>query len=194
MHAAHTDHGGAAEPTPEVPRIAGYLAEFETPEDLKRAAVEVRDAGFKAWDCYSPFPVHGIDEAMGIKRTILPVLVFVAGFGGAIGGILLQWWTNAIDYPYLISGKPIFSAPANVPIVFETMVMGAAFTAGLGMLFLNNLPEWYHPTLKSEKFRRVTTDGFFLAISAKDPKFNPEKTRKLLEGFRNVTSVEALED
>src|SRR5262245_49795438 len=100
--------------------LYGVLAEFPDSHDLIEGAKVVRDAGFDKWDCYSPFPVHGIDPAMGIKRTILPWVVFGGGLTGCAVGLALQWWTNAFDWPWLVSAKPFFSLPANIPITFET--------------------------------------------------------------------------
>src|SRR5687767_12561545 len=100
-------------------QLHGLLAEFDTPGALKKAAAEVRDAGFKKWDCYSPFPVHGLDPAMGIKMTPLPKMVFGAGAGGLLLGVGLQWWTSAHHWPNIVSGKPFWSIPANIPVAFE---------------------------------------------------------------------------
>jgi mono/diheme cytochrome c family protein len=161
--------------------VYGVLAEFDTPGELVAAARKVRDAGYKEFDCFSPFPVHGIDEAMGIKRTILPVLIFGGGFTGTIGGILLQWWTNAYDWQWNISGKPTWSIPANVPIAFETTILLSVFTAFFGMWILNKLPQVWHPYFRVERFGRVTDDAFLLGIEAKDERFDLAGTTKLLK-------------
>jgi len=163
-------------------KLWGYLAEYESPGALKKAAAEVRKAGFKKFDCYSPFPVHGIDPAMGIKMTILPILVFCAGVAGTGLAILLQWWANAYDWPWIVSGKPFFSLPANIPIGFEVTVLLAAFTAFFGMWGLNKLPQVWHPLFSKERFLKVTNDGFFIAIEAEDEKFDADGTKELLEG------------
>src|SRR3954468_2787452 len=105
--------------------LYGVLAEYDTPGELIEAAKRVRDAGYTEFDCFTPFPVHGIDEAMGIKRTILPVLIFGGGFFGTAGGLFLQWWMNAHNWPWIVSGKPAWSIPANVPIGFETTILMA---------------------------------------------------------------------
>ena len=101
-------------------KLAGYLVEFETAGELLSAAEKVRDAGFKNWDCFTPFPVHGLDDAMGMGPTKLPLLVLVGGASGAFLGMLMQWWMNTIDYPLIISGKPMWSIPANIPVGFES--------------------------------------------------------------------------
>jgi hypothetical protein len=175
------------------PKTFGYLAEFEDVESFLSAARQVRDAGYTHWDAHTPFVVHGLDEAMGIRKTILPWLVFGAGATGCAVGLGLQYWTNAVDYPFLISGKPFFSLPANIPVVFELTILFAAITAMFGMLILNGLPKLYHPVLKSKRFRRSTTDRFFISIEADDPRFDPAATRELIESL-SPAAIEELED
>jgi len=167
-------------PLPENGALYGVIAEYDTPGELVEAARKGRDAGYTEFDCFSPFPVHGIDEAMGIKRTILPLIIFAVGFSGTLGGILLQWWTNAYDWKWNISGKPTWSIPANVPIAFETTILLSVFAAFFGMWILNKLPQVWHPYFRLERFGRVTDDAFLLGIEAKDEQFDNEKTTKLL--------------
>ena len=167
----------------ESPRVVGILAEFDGPERLKAAAAGVREAGYTRFEAYSPFPIHGIDAAMGRRRTCLPWLVLGGGIAGGLGALLLQWWTNAIDYPYIISGKPLFSLPANIPITFEAIILLAALAAFGGGLVLSGLPEWFHPLHARERFRRATTDGFFLSIDADDDKFGQTETAELLRSL-----------
>ena len=176
------------------PELYGLMAEFEDVTAVVEAARKVRDAGFTQWDVHSPFPIHGIDKAMGTKPTILPWLVLGGGITGLIAGVLLSWWTNAVNYPYLISGKPQWSFAANVPVIFETTVLFAALTAVFGMLILNKLPLLYHPLFKQKKFLRVTNDRFFVVIEAIDPKFNREKTKALLSSAGAKTIEEVLEE
>lgn len=175
------------------PVLAGYLAEFENVDAILAAAIKVRDAGFKHWDVHSPFPIHGIDEAMGIKPTILPWLVLGGGLAGLLGGLVMQWWMNAVDYAFFISGKPLFSLPAFIPVVFECTIAGAAFTAVFGMLFLNRLPMLYNPLFKSERFRRATNDRFFIVIDSDDARFDEAGTREFLQSL-NPTALERVED
>lgn len=160
--------------------LYGVIAEYDTPGDLIEAARKVRDAGYTEFDCYSPFPVHGIDDAMGIRRTILPVLIFGGGVAGALGGLLLQWWMNAYNWPWNISGKPAWSIPANVPIAFECAILLAVFTSFFGMWILNRLPQVWHPFFRSERFNHVTDDAFMLGIEASDRRFDPVATPRLL--------------
>ena len=135
--------------------LYGVLAEFNDPHDLVEGAKVVRDAGFDKWDCYSPFPVHGIDPAMGIKATILPWVVFGGGVTGCAIGLAMQWWTNALDWPWLVSAKPFFSLPANIPITFETTILLSALTTFFAMWGLNRLPRYWHPFFRSERFHKL---------------------------------------
>ena len=174
-------------------KLYGYLVELDKVDELLIGAAKVRDAGYTHWDAHTPFVIHGLDAAMGIKKTILPYIVFGAGLTGTAAGILLQWWTNAIDYPFLISGKPLFSLPANIPIAFETTILFAAISALVGMLALNGLPRLSHPLFASRAFKRVTDDRFFISIEASDPLFDATKTRELLQSITDQP-VEGIED
>ncbi len=186
----HVEH---PEPQAEAPVFAGLLAEFKDVDSVVTAARAVRDAGFTRWDVHSPFPIHGIDRAMGIRPTILPCLVLGGGIVGLISGLALQWYTNAFDYPFLVSGKPLLSVPAWIPVVFETTVLFAALTAVFGMLGLNRLPMLYNPLFKNAVFRRVTSDRFFIVIYADDPKFDAVAAQSLLQSL-GALSVERVED
>ncbi len=179
-HSHDPSHGTEGADPNDNGQLYGVLAEYDTPGELIEAARKVRDAGYTEFDCFSPFPVHGIDEAMGIKRTILPLLVFGGGCAGAVGGILLQWWANAYNWPWNISGKPTWSIPANVPIAFETTILLAVFTSFFGMWILNKLPQVWHPFFRLERFGRVSDDAFLLGIEAKDGRFDAAATTKLL--------------
>lgn len=177
-------------------QIYGMLAEFDGPAELYHAAEMVRDAGYSRWDTHTPFPIHGMEDAMGIKRTILPVLVAGGGFTGAVLGYLMQWWMSQ-DYKLLVQGKPWGHLIDGgwepfVPIIFELGVLLAAFTAIFGMLAMNGLPRWNHPLMKKSRFLRSSQDKFFVSIEANDPSFDPEKTRVLLEraGARAIEFVE----
>ena len=166
--------------------VAGMLAEFETPGDLVRAAVEVRKAGYRDWDAHSPFPVHGLDQAMGIKDTVLGWIVFGGGCFGCSVAVLMQWWMNAIDYPFIISGKPFWSLPANIPIIFELTILFSALSAFFGMLILNGLPKHHHWTFFDQRFERVTSDKYFISIEASDPSFDIVKSCALLESAGSI--------
>jgi len=175
------------------PRLAGYLAEFETADALFLACRRMRDEGYTRWDAHTPFPVHGLDDAMGLSATKLPYLVLGGAACGAGLGLLLQWWTNAIDYPVIISGKPLFPLPANIPVIFEMTVLFGALSAFLGMLVFNGLPHYHHPLHKSVRFKRATRDRFFISVEAGDPRFEAAKTRALLQSLGS-SAVEDLEE
>jgi hypothetical protein len=179
---------------PQLPKGScyGLLAEFTTPAALYHACEQVRDSGFTRWDAHTPFPVHGLDKAMGLRRSPLPWIVLVMGLTGAAVGFGLQWWVHSSAYPLVISGKPHLAWPAYVPITFEVGVLFAALGALLGMLGLNRLPMHYHPLFRSKVFERVTDDAFFISIESWDPRFDPTGTRTLLESL-GARSVELLE-
>ena len=171
--------------------LHAVLAEYDTPGELIDAAKVVRDAGYTQWDCHSPFPVHGIDPAMGIKPTILPWLVFGAGILGMGGSLLLVWWMNTHNWPWIVAGMPAFSLPANIPIIFESTILLAALTAFFGVWALNRLPKLWNPLFKSDRFLKATDNGFFIAIEASDPQFEREKAEALLQGA-GATAVETI--
>jgi hypothetical protein len=164
-------------------RLAGLLLELDSPEALMTASFKVRDAGYTRWDAHSPFPVHGLDQAMGLRPTLLPWIVMGGGVTGCLVGLGLQWWTNAVNYPFIISGKPSWSIPANIPVTFELTVLFAAFAAFLGMIILNGFPRWHHPVFSSRRFRRATVDRFFISIEAEHPEFDEATTSEFLRSL-----------
>ncbi len=174
------------------PRLWGLLGELTDAQDLLHAAEIVRDAGYTRWDAHAPYPVHGLNDAMGIRQTRLPLFVLGGGLTGGALALLMQWWMNAVDYKYLISGKPFFSLPANIPVFFELTVLFAALGAFGGMLAFNLLPEYNHPLFRSERFRRATQDRFFISIEARDPRFDEATARELLAraGCGHIEAVE----
>ncbi len=170
-------------------KLYGLLAEYESPGALIEAAKEVRKAGYTKFDCHSPFPVHGIDPAMGIKPTILPMFSFVAGISGLALAILMQTWMNNWTYPWNVGGKPLISLPMQIPIAFEVTVLLAAFATFFGMWGLNKLPQVWHPLFTSDLFMKASCHGFFVAIEAEDPKFDAETTKSTLEAA-GATTIE----
>jgi hypothetical protein len=162
-------------------KIYGLLAEFDTPTQLVDAANEIREAGYTKTDAFSPFPLHEIDEALGIKRSILPYMVFCGGVIGLLSGLGLQFFVHVIDYPIIVGGRPHFSLPSFIPPMFELTILLAAFTAVFGMLFLNGLPQPYHPVFNVPRFALATREKFFLLIETADPKFDYEETRSFME-------------
>lgn len=163
--------------------VQGIVARFENTAELLEAAKKTRDSGYKKFDCHSPFPIHGMDKAMGLKRSGVGWLVGIAGIIGTSGALLLQWWTSSVGYPVVISGKPFFSYQAFVPITFALGVLLSAFTALIGMLILNGLPRFFHPLFYSDTFTRFSTDGFFLSVDASEQKFDPDKTAEFLRSL-----------
>jgi len=180
-------------PTPVKAPLFGVLAEFASPADVYHAAEKVRDAGFKKWDVYSPFPIHGIETAMGIGDSKMGWISFFGACTGAFGGFGLQLWIHRFAYPLLIGGKPMIAYPAYIPVTFEPGVLFTGFATILGMLALNGLPRFYHALFKSDNFKKATDDGFFIGIEAKDPKFSVESARALLESIGGK-NIEVLED
>lgn len=170
----------------------GLLAEFDKPADVMHAAEQVRDAGYKVWDVHTPYPIHGMDEAMGLKNSKVGWFSFFGGLTGYTSGMLLIWWTNAVDYKIMIGGKPMFSPFGAFPPSYELTILFGAFGALLGMLFLNRLPRLHHPLLKHARFKLVTHDKYFIVIETADPKYSPKETRELLEkaGSKRIELVE----
>ena len=164
-------------------KLYGIMAEFDTATELVDAARQVRDAGYKKTDAFSPFPLHEIDEALGIRRSILPVLVFFGGITGLLLGLGLQVFVHYIDYPINVGGRPYLSWPSFIPPSYELTILLAGFTAVFGMLFLNGLPRPYHPVFNVPRFSLATREKFFLLIEAADPLFDYDKTRNFMQGL-----------
>lgn len=171
--------------------VFGIVGQFADGEALLKAANKVREAGYTATDGFSPIPVHGLAEALGLRKSRLASLIFCGGLTGATVGFVFQTWVSMAAYPHVVSGRPLFSWPSFVPVIFEATVLFSAFAAVFGMLIRNRLPEPYHPVFNTPEFSRVTTDGFFLAIEANDPRYNAAAIRKLFEsaGASRVTEV-----
>ncbi len=170
----------------------GIIAEFDTTADAMHAAEKVRDAGFRKWDVFTPFPVHGMDRAMGLKNSKVGWFSFLGGVTGYTTGMLMIWFMNKFDYPIVIGGKPLFSPYSAFPPSYELTILLGAFGALGGMLFLNRLPRLNHPLLKHKRFELVTHDKFFVVIETADPKYSETETRKLLEsaGSKRIEVVE----
>lgn len=171
----------------------GIMAEFPDVAALFAAAEACRDKGFTEWDVYAPVPVHGMDEAMGLKPSKVSFTMGGAALTGCLGALLMQWWMGAIDYEIIVGGKPLFAWEQATPITFELSVLLGAFGALGGMLLLNKLPMWYHPLLKKDRFLRVSDDRLIVVIEAGDPLFDADETRAFLEslGGTNIDTVEA---
>ena len=172
--------------------IYGILARFDGPKNLLHAVESIKKEGYIDFDCHTPFPVHGLDDAMGLKRSIIGYIVGIGCVLGASGGLLLQWWSSTMAYPIVISGKPFFSWQAYMIITFILMILGGAFSALLGMFHLNKMPTFHHPLFNSEIFKKATDDGFFISIESTDPQFDFEDTRELLKSL-NGKDIEGVE-
>jgi hypothetical protein len=163
--------------------IYGLLAEFDDANRLVAAARRTREEGYTHTDAYSPFPVEELADALGARATRLPLIIFLGGLTGCIGGFLLQYIPSVLEYPLNVGGRPLNSWPSFIPVTFELTILAAALTAVLGMLALNGLPMPYHPVFNVPRFALATRDRFFLCIEATDPKFELERTRAFLQGL-----------
>ncbi|HEY3854761.1 MAG TPA: DUF3341 domain-containing protein [Verrucomicrobiae bacterium] len=175
-----------------MPAAYAIMAEFETPAATLHAADKVRESGFQRWDVFTPYPIHGMDRAMGLGNSKVGWFSFIGGCTGYTTGMLMIWFMNAIDYKIVIGGKPMFSPFAAFPPSYELTILFGSFGALLGMLFLNRLPRLYHPLLKNRRFALATHDRYYVVIETSDPKFSDPQTRRLLEnlGSRHIEMVE----
>jgi hypothetical protein len=162
------------------------MAEFDNPSALVAAATQARLAGYRNMDAFSPIPIEALNEALGLKRTRLPLLVLLGGIAGGVGGFSLESWASAVAYPMNIGSRPYISWPQFIPVTFETTVLGAALTCFIGMWALNKLPQPYHPVFNVPAFKRASTDRFFLIIESTDPRYAGDSTRQFLEGLHPV--------
>lgn len=174
-------------------KALAILAEFAGTTELVHGAERLRDAGYNRFDCHSPFPIHGMDRAMGLKRSPVGYISGVCGFLGGSFGLWLQWYTSAVDYPLVIAGKPFFSGQAFVPVIFGLTVLAAAIGAFLSMIIINRFPRPHHPVFFSERFPKTTNDGFFISVESNDSRFDEQKTVELLNSAGSIR-VEVLRD
>ena len=172
------------------PRIYGLLAEFRQPEDLLAATETTRAAGYRRLDAYTPFPVHGLSEAIGLRQTRLPLIVLIGGIIGACLGFGMQYWYETMHYPMNIGGRPHNSWPSFIVITFETTILCASLSCVLGMLALNGLPQPYHPVFHIKAFERASSSGFFLLVESRDAKFDIVQTRRDLAATQPVALYE----
>jgi len=171
----------------------GILAEFDSAAEIFHACEKVRDAGFAHWDAHTPFPVHGLDDAMGLKASKLPWVVLVVGLSGTITGTALQYWVHNYAYKLVISGKPLFAWPAYVPIIFEMSILFSAFATIFSIMGFCRLPRWNHPIFGSARFEKASDDKFFISIESADPKFEATRTAEFLKGI-GAKHVELVEE
>ena len=170
----------------------GLVAAFDTTSALYHGCEQVRDAGFSRWDAFTPFPIHGLDYAMGMPRSKLPRISLAGGITGFATGMSFIWWANAYEYPLIVGGKPLFSPMFAFPVSYELTILFTAFATIGGMFFLNKLPMHYHAVMKAPQFVRAMDDRFYIVIEAQDPKFNPAQTRALLQqaGGKDIAEIE----
>ncbi|GMW03199.1 MAG: hypothetical protein AMXMBFR84_43340 [Candidatus Hydrogenedentota bacterium] len=183
----HNDHAHD-----DSPKTFGIMGEFDNPESIVHAAQKAYGAGYRKLEAYTPFPIHGLAEAVGFKRTWLPVIVLIGGLTGAATGFLMQVIGMTFHYPFEIAGRPLFSWPAFIPITFELGILFAAFSCVFGMLALNGLPQPYNPVFNAKGFERASRDAFFLCIEAVDGKYDEQEVKSFMEslGAKNVQVVE----
>lgn len=179
MSASHNDLA-------TLPPTYGLLAQFPDEHALLVAAHRARQEGFYRMDAYSPFPVHGLSDVLGLPRSRVPLIVLCMGMIGGVAGLLFQYWVTAKAYPINVGGKPPASWPQYIPPAFETTILFAAFSALIGMLLINGLPLPYHPVFNVANFSKASTDGFFLLIQSTDPRFDPVGTRTFLESLHPI--------
>ncbi len=166
----------------------GALAEFDNADAMLAAIRRLRDAGYSKLDAYTPYPVHGIDETLGIRRSKLTLVAFVAGMCAAAGAYFIQWYMNAYDYPINVGGRPAHAPLAFLIITFEMGVLFAGLTAFVAVFAFSGLPRLWHPVFEIEGFERATIDRFWVSVDTDDPKYSAE-TRAHLEETRPLRVV-----
>jgi hypothetical protein len=172
------------------PALYGVMAEFEGPNELVSAARQTYEAGYRRINGYSPYPIEELSEAIGFTHSRLPLIVFIGGLVGGIGGFLMQYYIEVMNYPINVGGRPYNSWPAFIPITFECTVLVAAFSAVLGMLILNKLPQPYHPVFNAPNFALATRDRFFLVVEANDPKYDHDR---VVEQLKELNALEVVD-
>lgn len=161
----------------------GVLGNFSDVNKISHAAEKTREAGYRDFDCFTPYPVHGLDRSMGVKRTILPYISFVGALAGLSTALGLQYWTGGVDYKLNIGGKQLFAIQFSVPIDFELTVLLCAFATVFGMFHLCRIPTWWNPFQNDKGFKRATDDQFVLGIYASDDRFHAESVQKFMESL-----------
>lgn len=179
-------------PPPQPPRLLGFLAEFDGPDALVAAAASMRDSEYTKWDAHTSFALHDLSRAMGLKPSPLQYITIFAAAIGALAGLGMEFWMNSMDYPYVLSGKTVYSIPQYIPIMFECTVLFGAFGVLGALLMLARLPKYYHAVFSNRAFQRASSDGFFISVEAEDPKFDADAVSAFLNsiGAANVVRLE----
>ncbi|CAB3732435.1 DUF3341 domain-containing protein [Paraburkholderia rhynchosiae] len=170
--------------------VYGLLAEFSTSEALLGAAKRAREDGYRNIEAYSPYAVEGIAEAVGFVKSRVPLITLVGGIVGAVGGYFLQWYSAVIDYPINVGGRPLHSWPSFIAPTFELTILGASIAAVVGMLAANGLPRLNHPVFNAPHFEQATRNRFFLCLTAHDPHFDIERSKRFLQELQPMSVVE----
>ena len=174
--------------------LFGLGAEFSSARALLEAAKKIHSLGFRKWDVYSPFPIHGMDHAMGFNRSRVSLFSLIGGCTGLSVAFILIYYTSAINYPLIVQGKPYFALEPSLPIFFELTILLTAFGTVLGLLLLTLLPRLHHPVFNWDRFQRATDDGFFLVLESTDPRFDTTSSRQLLQGIGGLHITEIFQD
>jgi hypothetical protein len=174
--------------------LFGLGAEFSSAGALLEAAKKIHSLGFRKWDVYSPFPIHGMDHAMGFQRSRVSLFSLIGGCTGLSVAFILIYYTSAINYPLIVQGKPYFALEPSLPIFFELTILLTAFGTVLGLLLLTLLPRLHHPVFNWDRFQRATDDGFFLVLESTDPRFDTTSSRQLLQGIGGLHITEIFQD
>jgi len=173
------------------PKVYGLIDDSDA---LCAATEKAYEAGYRTMDAFSPFPIHGLAESMGVNKTLVSMFTLFGGLFGAAAGFGMQWFSMVVHMPFDIGGKPYFSWPSFIPITFEMTILFASFSALGSMLLLNGLPQLYHPIFNAKRFERASSDGFFLCIESNDNLYDSEKTTTFLKELSPVQVSEVVED
>ena len=170
----------------------GVAADFESVEGLMAAVMRARAEGYTKLETYTPFPIHGMDEALGNPPSVLGYIVLCIGLCGTATAVALTYWVGTTAYPLVIGGKPLWAVEYTLPIIFELTVLFSAFASVFGMLHLNRLPQFYHAIFNYSRFPKISDDAFVLVIESQDPKFNVQRATQFLNsiGGHVVETVE----
>jgi ActD protein len=166
------------------------MAEFASADDLLAAARAARAAGYRHAEAYAPFPVEGLAEALGFRRSFIAPITFAGALAGGVAGYFLQWYTAVVDYAINVGGRPEHSWPMFIPVTFELTILGGALAAVLALLVGNGLPNLYHPIFDAPDFDLAMRNRFFLCLRQDDPAFDHDAAARLLDGLNPIRRAE----